>query len=1458
MEVVVFEKIHPCLLAINSQPSRENKFTSDEATEIPHSVNQLARPIFNGSAEEDNNSCVQFSRMSNGQKVKFTYSVKRKTIEASVESLGEFDETIPPWNLPRELRGVHNTDWFQNFFKGVCVRIARLSNGEAKLYLSGKLPGGDPYKIALEELRNHIKDLANPVLVKELLDALLTLLKSEKIDVTDIFADLLELTLPDETVKLLKTLSAQVVTRAKENSENLDAFVEEIKNDLLELTQEKRNEEYPLWETLKFFLELREIRVFKNEFIKKILNLINDEDSEGLINYVIQCLEGNQIEESEMDEQLEDTEYSDLQTLLGEIIVRKPKEREGLDIYWEKMPEFFIKKTLYLKDPATLESYGGIIVNCIHALVDKDRGFLFDFQDQLIRIVKAGLCYKVVVIQKTSYKLWMALKEKDILNDEEPFEVVCTNERFAKDAIVPGSYKITERAYKKTMITSAYTEIKLENCQNSEKGYILYVYEKKEGRGEINFHERSLEGQYKKTVSVEISTFNGAYTAVKSVKKTINNINADNIETYIRIKDEKDPNAITRLYLKEIEILMENLRAQLINNQKLLNRLMDNLIFHQFKEIDMGVLSRHRNLIDQIKAIVQKYAEIEIIRKPESILKEIVEEANYIRLIDRDKSVMMVRTLTLLKNAYLHAENLNLKDVIFVMGNTGAGKSTAISCCLGAKMKVEPNSVGDLAAIIKEGQERYPKIGQSLGNSETLYTQGYAVKEDEYTLLADCPGDNETRGGDYELCTHFSMDQAIEKAGRIKSIVIVVPFETFTSEKGNGMIRLVSSIRERFPFAFNPKKKKKNAHIYLLITKHEKKKEAVKKFKDGTRMAELCKETEKRIEELLQEKKEGGLIDFELKAARYRNKIWQAIRQMQNNGQVDFIPIGNILGGKRLLAKYISSSGSLEKRHYQLAMQDKDMQEQFGKCIQMSTHTWKCLILKYCLEIPVEILDLQMEILRYEDRLKYALLEILVEKTRLMKFQQHQNQLIDLIGKLKKAQGNPNGYKEILELQEGVAKTTNETLSMKRELAARHLEEIQAVRKDLEEVDEEIEQLIKSVEERKKIIKSMRSEIRKLEEGSRPDLLWEFRYQPDQVVKWGNEKKSGAHNSAYKRMQKLKEGDYKDISEVTAAEMRGTLRTLAIIEKKYKIVDSNSRDILSYLPFSTSNFQPVKAYVEGERYKCDLVGKTDSSGKKLAYSFETEWKGDIIPWIKISCDIPNRIFNEAAIANLKADILELEKRQRIARMTLNKGWEEEYFIYRRFRNRIEEEDIKPQGARKRKENLEIRLNKLESILPRMEMEIKELEESVADQIETMLKGQQTSLERTEAEIHELQELLLEKEKAKSVIEEEIKRAEKNIKRHLQKKRHLASIIHTQIETAALLRNFSKLIVGASEEKEKEKEKVYFSRLLEDHPEMGVACREFNDAYDRNIEKIKKQCQEDLDSVHLLGKEKEKN
>jgi len=76
----------------------------------------------------------------------------------------------------------------------------------------------------------------------------------------------------------------------------------------------------------------------------------------------------------------------------------------------------------------------------------------------------------------------------------------------------------------------------------------------------------------------------------------------------------------------------------------------------------------------------------------------------------------------------------------------------------------------------------FPKIGQSLGESETLYASGYLTvlpQSNTPIMICDCPGFADTRGSDYEICTNLSIDKAIDKAKTIRAIVLTVPIHAF-------------------------------------------------------------------------------------------------------------------------------------------------------------------------------------------------------------------------------------------------------------------------------------------------------------------------------------------------------------------------------------------------------------------------------------------------------------------------------------------------------------------------------------------------------------------------------------------------------------------------------------------------------------------------------------------------------
>jgi len=61
----------------------------------------------------------------------------------------------------------------------------------------------------------------------------------------------------------------------------------------------------------------------------------------------------------------------------------------------------------------------------------------------------------------------------------------------------------------------------------------------------------------------------------------------------------------------------------------------------------------------------------------------------------------------------------------------------------------------------------------------------------EGVILCDNPGFHDTRGSNYEICTNLSIDQAVQNSKSIKAIVLVVPYHTFTLDRGNHIINLI-------------------------------------------------------------------------------------------------------------------------------------------------------------------------------------------------------------------------------------------------------------------------------------------------------------------------------------------------------------------------------------------------------------------------------------------------------------------------------------------------------------------------------------------------------------------------------------------------------------------------------------------------------------------------------------------
>jgi chromosome segregation ATPase len=185
-----------------------------------------------------------------------------------------------------------------------------------------------------------------------------------------------------------------------------------------------------------------------------------------------------------------------------------------------------------------------------------------------------------------------------------------------------------------------------------------------------------------------------------------------------------------------------------------------------------------------------------------------------------------------------------------------------------------------------------------------------------------------------------------------------------------------------------------------------------------------------------------------------------------------------------------------------------------------------------------------------------------------------------------------------------------------------------------------------------------------------------------------------------------------------------------------------------------------------------------------------------MPWIKISHEIPNIDYNEAAIINKNADINQLNNEKAKFDSELN-------------------------GLLAQKERLEQSLEQLNEII----VDLADEKEKVESEIYL------THLKRWYQEINTEKTYLISssdiEEEEIDRIEQDITQLEESLTRTKKTKKYLAIIIKTQLETARLIREFTEIIIrGGSREN------------METTDETLKSCLEFIEEYDTNINIIK--------------------
>ncbi len=158
----------------------------------------------------------------------------------------------------------------------------------------------------------------------------------------------------------------------------------------------------------------------------------------------------------------------------------------------------------------------------------------------------------------------------------------------------------------------------------------------------------------------------------------------------------------------------------------------------------------------------------------------------------------------------LKVKDIAGKDLVFVIGNTGAGKSTTIGYLMGVEF-VSSKMAGRIVALPKQLEKildpqtnkeylvdlegrKYPLIGHRLGESQTLYPEVFQAGE---LYLCDCAGFFDTRSEIEGIAASLNLQHAMNAARSIK-LLIIINYAELQAARGTAFTKLIELLSKLF------------------------------------------------------------------------------------------------------------------------------------------------------------------------------------------------------------------------------------------------------------------------------------------------------------------------------------------------------------------------------------------------------------------------------------------------------------------------------------------------------------------------------------------------------------------------------------------------------------------------------------------------------------------------------------
>ena len=146
-----------------------------------------------------------------------------------------------------------------------------------------------------------------------------------------------------------------------------------------------------------------------------------------------------------------------------------------------------------------------------------------------------------------------------------------------------------------------------------------------------------------------------------------------------------------------------------------------------------------------------------------------------------------------LLKAYEEVKAIKDKDIVLVIGNSGAGKSTTIAYLMGAKFEPEVVLNTKRAKLTEGSVGKLPGTSDDF-DSMTFYPKAYLAEDKSF--YCDCPGFEESRGEVEKICVPINIQMAVKFSKSISSIMIVIDKGSIIADKGAGLKNLIKTLRQ--------------------------------------------------------------------------------------------------------------------------------------------------------------------------------------------------------------------------------------------------------------------------------------------------------------------------------------------------------------------------------------------------------------------------------------------------------------------------------------------------------------------------------------------------------------------------------------------------------------------------------------------------------------------------------------